>query len=548
MALLTLAVLAGCTQGTPRPLAPATVSKPSDGGAAGPLAHMVAFVTSGPAGSPIPWQAFDGSNIVVADVARNGALDLVASNDNLRHYIIDPRAGLVLAQLNGTHVGGDTWLGRELDGPAVGDALGDNTTSIAIDDGAGYLSLWHFNAARSTSTHFGLDKLWEHLVDARELDPAFNLTHPWNVNDTPASEAHPYIAAVDGTGPATIFAQSDNVAIHAAYYANGTLRWFTDPAVDSNAGVIVTSLTPGGAPAAIFASDGGPVYAQDARTGSPLWSFDTRCAGGVWLDNGTNCDWNDVASVTLSPTVTDLFGDGNKEICFGSRTAVSPDSPLWNDNATAAPLIEASHANLYCLTHDGHLLWQQQLRFGNPHIAMHGVPFDVNGDGVKDMIWEDWNTIGHRPGNWQTTQRGPNLFALDGRDGHLLWNVSLVSAWSNKDVSLADIFGDGRQLLVAEEYGPTGGDGLRVIDPQTGARLGWIGLMPGWSATRGPIVADLDHNGTMSLIVPMMRNAPASWCAQVRPDLACREGAIEILAVPHPYSAAFSDNLPWSSR
>jgi hypothetical protein len=33
--------------------------------------------------------------------------------------------------------------------------------------------------------------------------------------------------------------------------------------------------------------------------------------------------------------------------------------------------VDASHAKLLCLTHDGNLLWMTQLPFGNPHSAMH---------------------------------------------------------------------------------------------------------------------------------------------------------------------------------
>ncbi|MHB8632733.1 MAG: FG-GAP repeat domain-containing protein [Thermoplasmatota archaeon] len=503
------------------------------------------LLTSQGAHSPTPWQAFDGSNLVITDVNGDGLPEIVASNDNLRHYVIDPRLSQVVAELHGSHRGGDTWLGRELDGPAVGDVFGDHHEAIAIDDGDSYVSLWRYSPLGSTPRAYNLTLAWEHYLNTQALDPAFNASHPYNTNDTPASEAHPFLADVDGQGWMTIFAQADNVAAHAAFYPNGTLRWFRDPEVDSNAGGIVADLHGDGQLEAVFASDGGPVYVEDPKTGAALWTYDTRCAGGTYQGDGSNCDWSAVGSVTLSPTVTDLFVNGKKEICFGTRQAYNPNDPAWNQASTLQVMVDASHAKLYCLTDTGTLLWMQQIPFGNPHVAMHPVPFDVNGDGVKDLLWEDWNTIGHLPGNWQTTTRGPNLFALDGRDGHLLWNVTLAAAWSNKDVSLADLFGDGHELLLAEEFGATGDDGVSAFDPHTGARIAWVPLPHGWLATRGPLVASLWGDGRMQIVVPVMRNG--SGCPQNRPDLPCREGAIAILCTGVPFATAFDDSFPWTT-
>lgn len=509
---------------------------------------LTQFIDTPGASPGTSFQAFDGSNLVIYDVNHDGKPEIVGSNDNLHEYVIDPQAGRVVAELQGTHPGGNVWEGRELDGPAVADVLGDGGTEIAVDDGASYLSLWQYKAASSTAAHFAFKQLWEHYVDARAWDPDFNATHQYNTLDIPANEGHPFLADVDHSGQMTVFGQADNIAAHVAYYANGTRRWFSDPPVDNNAGAIVADLNGDGKLEAIFASDGGPVYVEDAQTGAPIWTYDTRCIGGVYQGDGSNCDFSEVGSVTLSPTVADLLGDGTKEICFGDRSAVSISDLGWYGNTTQLQVnVDASHAILFCLTHDGHLLWTQQYVWLNPHIAMHPVPFDVNGDGVKDLIWEDWNTVGHIPGNWQTTTRGPNLFALDGRTGDLLWRHPLQTGWSNKDVSLADVYGDGRQLLLAIEYGPSGDDGVSIIDPHNGQHVGWAPLKAGWLATRGPIVADLYGDGKMEVVVPVMRNATSSdWCFQMRPDIACREGAIEILATNHHYSSAFSDSFTWS--
>jgi outer membrane protein assembly factor BamB len=512
-----------------------------------PFAKEVAFLTSDSTRSPTPWQAFDGSNLVFYDINGDGRIEIVGSNDNLRHYVIEPRLGRVVAEMQGTHTGGDSWLGRELGGPAVGDVFGDHHAEIAIDDGDSYLSLWRYESLGSSPKHFNMVKLWEDYVNAWLWDANFTKTHTYNTLDLPASEAHPFLADVDHNGRMTVFAQADNIATHVAYFANGTRRWYTDPAVDSNAGVMVADLHGDGRLEAIFASDGGPIYVQDPQTGKELWSYDLRCTGGAYAGNGANCDWTDVGSVTLSPTIVDLFHDGKKEICGGARGVVPESDPGWYGSALDIQRnVDRSHAKVFCLRDDGRLLWMERLPFGNPHIAMHAVPFDVNNDGVLDLIWVDWNTIGHHPGDWQTTTRGPNLFALDGRDGHVLWNRSFQSGWSNKDLSLVDVYGDGRQRLLAEELGP-GGDGLSVTDPRTGLKIDWIPLHPGWEATRGPLVADLFGDGKTAIVVPVMRNATqASWCAQQRPDIACREGALEILSTGRRYSSAFNDSFTWS--
>ncbi|MHB8604979.1 MAG: FG-GAP repeat domain-containing protein [Thermoplasmatota archaeon] len=513
----------------------------------GAFAHEVAFLTTDSAHPVFPWQAFDGSNLVIYDVNGDGAPEIVASNDNLHHYVIDPRLGRVVAELSGYHPGGELWAGRELDGPAIGRVDGNANVSVVIEDGASYLSKWTYTPNGSTLGSYLMQKQWEVFVNARDWDARFNVTHPYNTEDVSANEAHPYLADVNGDGRLEIFAQADNVAAEASYAPNGTLRWGVDPPVDSNAGAIVADLNGDGKLEAIFASDGGPVYVRDASSGRLIWAYDTRCSGGAVVGDGSNCDWTQAASVTLSPTVADLFGDGRKEICFGTRQTIAISDPGWYHPATVQANVDASHAKLFCLTHDGKLLWSQQFPWGNPHVAMHPIPFDVNGDGVRDLIWTDWNTIGHIPGNWETTTRGPNLFALDGRDGHVLWHVGLNSGWSNKDVALADVYGDGRQLLLADSFGTSGGDGIGVFDPANGVEIGWAPIRAGWSATRGPLVGDLFHDGGMDIVIPVMRPAASNAsCPEPRPDLPCREGAIEILSTGQPMSSAFTDVFTWN--
>ncbi|MHB8606069.1 MAG: PKD domain-containing protein [Thermoplasmatota archaeon] len=511
-----------------------------------PFATELAFLTTASAKSPTNWQAFDGNDFTLADINHQGFPEIVISNDNLHHYIIDPRTGLVVSELSTFHYAG--YGGRELDAPAVGDVFGDGGNEIAIQNGAGYLSLWKFNPQGSNTSHFNMSKLWERWVNAKLWDPNFAATHPWNANETPTSEGHPFLADVNRNGTQTVFSNTEDVSTAVAFSATGSLRWFQDPPSDLNAGVAIADLNGDGRLEAVFASDAGPVYVYDAVSGAPLWSFDTRCTGGAWIGNGSNCNWSAVGSISITPTITDLFGDGKKEICFGVRDTIPASDPGWYGTAAQIQYnVDNSHAKLYCLTHDGHQLWMDHFDWSNPHLIMHPVPYDVNGDGVKDLIWIDWNTIGHKPGNFQTTTRGPSIFALDGRTGAVLWRESLTEGWSNKGIALADVFGDGRQLILADEYGPTGDDGLSVIDPANGNRLGWVALQHGWTASRGPVVGDLYGNGNMEIVVPMMRGGNSTtWCASHVSDVGCREGAIEILATGKAFRSLFNDAPTWN--
>ncbi|MHB8605926.1 MAG: hypothetical protein ACYDCK_11795 [Thermoplasmatota archaeon] len=176
-------------------------------------------MTSGAARSPTNWQAFDRWNLVFYDVNRDGLPEIVASNDDLRRYVIDPRSGLVVARLAGSHPGGDRWSGCELGGATVGDVLSDGHTEIVIGDGASSLSLWCYNATGSNASHSNMSRLWEHYVDTQGRASNFNATHPYNVNDTPAREGYPFLANVDRKGQMTVFAQADSIAAHVAYDA-----------------------------------------------------------------------------------------------------------------------------------------------------------------------------------------------------------------------------------------------------------------------------------------------------------------------------------------
>src|SRR5690242_17190621 len=80
-----------------------------------PFATESAFLTSSVAHSPTNWQAFDGNDFALHDVNHDGKPEIVISNDNLRHYVIDPRVPAVAAEMSTTYYSG--YGGRDLDAP-----------------------------------------------------------------------------------------------------------------------------------------------------------------------------------------------------------------------------------------------------------------------------------------------------------------------------------------------------------------------------------------------------------------------------------------------
>lgn len=485
-------------------------------------------IDSGLAGAQKEFEAFDTASLNLYDFNGDGQLEIVSNNDNNRIYVIDSKSGRVLAEIPTIHPGDETWPVRELNPIAIGDLYGDGVPCLVAPSSAGFLAAWCFDAAASTATKLSFTKKWDVRMDAADFEPDFQEEHPWLYDENgtreswPAADGHAFLADVDGDGKQEVFAETDGYPGQFAFNHDGSYRWSRSFS-DGNGGAQVIDIDGDGQKEAVFVGDSGLVVAYTAASGKIEWVFESA-------------DWNATpGSIPVAPLVADLHGDGLYETVFGTRGAVyDKANPNW---------INESHATYFALDHKGRVLWSARYDWMNPLQYNHPAPADVNGDGVLDVLFLDWNTIGHKPGNWETTNRPANLFALDGTDGSEIWHTPITVYWSNKDFVIADADGDGDQDVIA----PTakgGSDGLGVYDLETGERTGWFGFT--WQASRGPVAGDLYGDGKLYLVVPVAHSRDEPNYRSL--DVGYREGALKIIRTNVAYDATFSANILWTDE
>ncbi|UCE75124.1 MAG: VCBS repeat-containing protein, partial [Methanomassiliicoccales archaeon] len=180
----------------------------------------------------------------------------------------------------------------------------------------------------------------------------------------------------------------------------------------------------------------------------PRWTFETDAAGGT------------------VPIAGDIDGDGSIEVVWGN--------------------VEGT---LYAINEDGEELWsfQAQGRLASPPAIG-----DVDGDGKNEVL------IG---GSYFKGAGDPNLYALNGEDGSLLWIFSTLNrgAYSTKGFeaapSLYDITGDGKlDVLIASRnhffYALKGADGTIL----------WQSQFEHFIRASSPI-GDIDNDGNDEIVV-----------------------------------------------
>lgn len=418
-----------------------------------------------PAHSGVAWpREFDVPPFAY-DINGDGRSELVAQGNDTMVYVFDSDNGHILAKL-ATTIPPAWHIERVLNGAEVAVLHPGDPPSIVVTDHAAYVAVWRYVAAKSTADHFEFEKMWDHRME--------------KCHKSPSMDAKPTLADLDGDGSLEILVQTEEVGFY-ALHADGSIMWQQCWA-GGNSAPTVADLNGDGHLKAIFGSDSGFISVIDGKSGKPDWTFDAHKQGIT------------PASISTSPVVAELDGQYPKEVLFTTRVAPPGDLDSFHNDHMA---IFAVHQNP--ATYQSELLWMRQPDWANPLSYTHLVVGDVDGDHRPDIFGMDWNTIGHNPGNWEVL--GPaHVFRLDA-EGNDVWVREVDAWWSNQDIALADLDGNGHFSVLAN--GPKGGyDGIFRLSADTGQAEGFLALDQ-WKETRGPQLMDLAGNGRMQLVFPV---------------------------------------------
>lgn len=399
---------------------------------------------------------WSGKPLSLADVDRDGDLDLIAQNANGLAYVIDLLEGRVLVEVEPRAP-----YARDL-GPfnaaRAADLDGDGTVELVSVDRAAVVTVW---SLMETAVGLAPRFLWErHLND--------HYPHP-------TADAGPVLADLDADGVTyEIIVQTEERGSYALRH-DGSLLWSLD-VYGGNAEPLVQDMDQDGDLDVVFFTDGGTIRVVDGEAGDTLWTVEVREAG-VWP-----------GSITGAGLAEDLDGDGRMEIVFCARN-LEDATP---EHAPGAPGYRQHHLAL-AAAREGELLWLRKPAWANPLCAAQLMSADADGDGRREIYGLDWNTLGHKPGNWE--QLGDaHVFAFD-HEGKELWHHA-VDPWIAKaNLALADGDGDGDLDVLAYDR-----DDLLVLDARSGERSSSLDLR-GWSVKQGPVVGDLLGDGVPRLVV-----------------------------------------------
>ena len=464
-------------------------------------------ITTGSAQPTQAFSGFDGNPPKAFDVDGDGRLEILAQNDNHYLYVFDSATGKILAQLKTNIPAG--WSARTFNGPeAYKDASG--VTHLVLANSAAYVTSYRFDAAASSAAGFSFVKEWER----RTTDCTA---------DNPGMDAKPTLGDLDRDGSPEIVVVVEEVGI-IALKANGALYW-KKCIGGGNGEAVVGDLNLDGWPEVVHGSDGGVVTALNGRpdpncTPAPCpstrWSF--------WAPSRFQIG---PGSIPVGVAIGQLDGVGGLDVVAGARDA--HDATNFTNN----------HALLFALNSNGALLWGKQHPEGTPLTYTRPIIADADKDGQSEVYWADWNTIGHKPPDpkspdaWKVV--GPacadrptggcaNFYRYD-RQGNLVWRTMTGSFWSNKDIALVDLDGDGQQEVLANGPG-NGHDGIWSLDIATGAKEQFIDLYP-WMTSRMAVAYDLAGDGGMDLVV------------ETGPMATSQGAAVHVYDTGVPYSAAW---------
>jgi hypothetical protein len=449
-------------------------------------------ITSATARPTVPYGAFDGQHPKVFDIDGDGDLEIIAQNDNQWVYVFDSRTGGLLTEMKTVFPSG--WGARSMNAPEVVVLSGDGKVHLVVANSAATVTSYTYDTLGSTSLRFAFKKDWERRLTTCHTNPGM--------------DSKPVLADLDKDGRLEILAATEESGIY-ALRADGSVMW-SKCIGGGNGEPTVGDLNQDSWPDVVFGSDGGIVTAMNGRTGATMWGFNLHSRFN--LASG---------SMPVGVAIGQLDGLSGPDVVVGARD--SHDAVDFENN----------HAVLVALSSGGSLLWgRQDTVAGNPLTYTHPIIVDAAKDGQPEVYWADWNTIGHKPGNWETT--GPANFYRYDKAGTMVWRTSLATFWNNKDVPLADVDGDGVQEMLANGPGSNGHDGIWYLDTRTGAKESWVDLYP-YKLNRAPILADLYGDGRMQ------------WVAQVASFAAGGAHGLLIYDTGSPYSSAWP-HLPYPPR
>jgi outer membrane protein assembly factor BamB len=409
---------------------------------------------------------FDATPVATFDFDGDGVKEVVAHSNDTHVYVFSAKTGRVLADLTTSYP--PAWhIERILNGVAAGKLQPNDPGSVVVGNHAAYVAVFQYVPAQSSADHFTFKKMWERRLT--------------DYHASPAMDANPVLADLDGDGALEIVAQTEEQGLY-ALRADGKTMWSLSWG-GGNAAPLVADLDGDKQPEVVFGSDGGRLSVLNGKTGNALWAFDVRSLG---IDPG---------AIPVSPVAADLDGDGEKELIFTARDAHAEKPSEFLENHVAILAVRRG------ADYKSELVWMQQPAWAMPLSYTRPAVADTDGDGKPEVCGMDWNTMGHYPGNFE--RLGPaNAFCLNGQTGQVRWHRELDTWWSNKEVALGDFDGDGKMELLAN--GPRDGyDGLWRLDAATGKPEAFLPSWP-YKVERGPAIVDLRGDGTMQLVLPVI--------------------------------------------